>query len=451
MRTRVSSILRSSAVALVVLASGCSPPGEGTGTANLPPSDVVAILVIDDFDAPASEKTFDAHPEEDCVVTSMGAQVAGGHGAIEGDAPMNTSHGHLVFTEIQQELKNAGLARVAQGDTWWHSRGDYGAGQSWSREVDIWRAGTDGEPDILLVGVDTDQYLARDISSHIETLTNMMTMPAAPAPTPTSSPERVVRFVLNMSFQVVPCEFLKGSVEVGREALRLAHYLEITSQVSGLNELQADLNGFVGATEAELKEKLGPFGQKITDYISKPDNDVASSLTNSARAKKDPLLQFLGRANAEGNKRVIPVAAAGNGLGSTHERLPFPFAPAIWDSIVSVSAESPLSPGTSKLTADYSNDGEITQSGELKYLDPATGPWTLIGTSFAAPRLAVKEAFYLLNGEPVTCVGKPDSIPPLGYNGPPGTPYTWLNLTPQHAEGYCAQFGNHARPPSPAP
>jgi hypothetical protein len=156
---------------------------------------------------------------------------------------------------------------------------------------------------------------------------------------------------------------------------------------------------------------------------------------------------------------VVPVAAAGNGLGYVPAadpavqagdgevvkiRLDFPFAPAIWNSVVSVSATEadpafagPAVPG-SDLRTRYSNGGEVMLDGQYTY-----GTTSVHGTSFAAPRLAYLEALYLLGGGAVPC-GQP--VPPLGYSDMEGGSPQWDNLTVAAA---AAKVGCPGFPPVP--
>jgi len=128
-------------------------------------------------------------------------------------------------------------------------------------------------------------------------------------------------------------------------------------------------------------------------------------------------------------------------------RLDFPFAPAMWNSVVSVSA-LPLEDADGN-RAWYSNSGEVTFDG--RWTHTATG-MVLEGTSFAAPRLSHQEALYLLTGGPVQCV-TPAHVPPLGYTNIDAGIFTWQNLPLTTAvTSYCQAFTNQARPPGqPSP
>lgn len=422
MRTRFSPVLMLIAMVPMLSATSCNPQLSPPGPSGPEP---VAILVVDDFDVPSAGKTTHRPADQDCVVTSMGAQVAGGHGAtLASVVPPDTSHGHLVYAEIENELTAAGLRPLPSGDTWLKPPGQYGAGGA--AEFGIWRAAAQGTPNVIVVGVDTNQYLAQEISARVTTLTNTMRLPTG---------ARIVRYVVNLSFQILPCKFLTEATEVGPEALRLAYYLEVTEQVRELNGLKGSLDQLVGLPEDQLSGALAPYRQQVDDYLNQHASTVAQAVV-----RRNPLKDVL--STRSGQLQVIPVAASGNGIGEDHQPLPFPTAPAIWDSVVSVGAEDPDHPGQSNATASYSNSAEILQSGVLEYRDSRGRVWPIPGTSFAAPRLAVKEAFYLAAaGHSTSCPGSEfGSVPPLGYSGPPGPGYAWRNLTIQEARQYCTGF-----------
>ncbi len=111
------------------------------------------------------------------------------------------------------------------------------------------------------------------------------------------------------------------------------------------------------------------------------------------------------------------------------KQLPFPFAPGLWNPVVSTSA-SDEDPQT---RADYSNSGEVLLDGRT-----SAGTTNVHGTSFAAPRLSAQEAVYLFTGGETTCAS---NIPPLGYTNSDLGGQTWQNLeVAAAAAGYCPAF-----------
>ena len=112
--------------------------------------------------------------------------------------------------------------------------------------------------------------------------------------------------------------------------------------------------------------------------------------------------------------------------------LPFPFAPALWDFVVSASADAEPA-----ITARL-NSGEV----KLDAAGPALVPGSF-GTSFAAPRLSALEARYLAETGSVACGG----TPPLGYVDLSGSPVLnlsvaspWKNQGKATWPGICATF-----------
>jgi hypothetical protein len=124
----------------------------------------------------------------------------------------------------------------------------------------------------------------------------------------------------------------------------------------------------------------------------------------------DGCLGFLGRAGLTAGQQSIPIAAAGN------SKVPYPFAPALWDSVVSVSAADPdVAAG---IFPEYTNNGEIRMEGQYPFEQPKDpNGRRLTGTSYASPRLAAWAALYLLHGGQTPCDDDddPDPRPVLGY------------------------------------
>jgi hypothetical protein len=417
-------------------------------------SDAVAIVVIDDFKPPAETGDLSFPATGECVISSRGAQVAGGKGANGGTLTDGVSHGSLVSGEIDHELHSSGY--TAQNANF---LAQYGLDPSWNWVKRVGLYANTKKPaaaPILVVAVDTDDYLAATVSDHITKLVSNLTLPKFG-----EHIGPIDRFVLDMSFEVAPCDSIKGSIEVGPQRLRLARYLEMAKTVPDLAGLERQLTQMVGTSEPNLQSQLdatnGPAAQ-IDDALRRERNSIIQSVSAEGKSTFNQYLDSL--VHSTRKKKVIPVAAAGNGLGKGQPSLAFPFAPGIWNSVVSVSSEpdwsvNPDDPGTSEFgTAMYSNSGEVMLSGILPLQDLDTsepfftgrlnsvGPEDMVyGTSFAAARLSVQEAFYLLNDGSVDCAGNPHSVPPLGYHdSDPSAPYQWSNLTPLAATRYCTDF-----------
>jgi hypothetical protein len=107
----------------------------------------------------------------------------------------------------------------------------------------------------------------------------------------------------------------------------------------------------------------------------------------------------------------------------------FPFAPALWNPVGSVSV-SDVEP---QQRAFYSNGGEVIMDGNWM-----VGSAAVQGTSFAAPRLAVRHAFHLLTGGEPVCQGH---VPVLGYTNSELPGQSWNNLpVASAAAAHCRDF-----------
>lgn len=137
-------------------------------------------------------------------------------------------------------------------------------------------------------------------------------------------------------------------------------------------------------------------------------------------------------------QQFIPVAAAGNLPRNTMPD--YPYAPALWDSVVSISAVEALPGRSSSYTSNF---GEIAMRGlHPSAIDEHGEPRQ--GTSFAAPRFSVWAAMYLLTGGPSPCEEGDDHYPVLGYKKDNWNIQDWphdpnLSLM-EAAEFYCPGF-----------
>lgn len=108
--------------------------------------------------------------------------------------------------------------------------------------------------------------------------------------------------------------------------------------------------------------------------------------------------------------QFIPIAAAGNlelvDIAIHPEAKDFPYAPALWDSVLSVSAD------------DWTQWGQyVSKRAEVAIGGQYTSP--LEGSSFAAARVSVWAAIHLLLGGEAVCSSFPDIVPLLGYSTKP--------------------------------
>jgi hypothetical protein len=361
--------------------------------------------------APTKSKPRQELPTYKTCVIANGAQVSVKLGAGDGSVP---NHGDKVHKVVANELAARGYpsdgdvadpgpantAIVIVDDQFTTSATNFPVGGS----VTTWltRAESFGNRSILVIDVNITSYKPEDIVTNLTALTSYLL--------------GVRNFVFNLSFEYLPCAFFLDAAGnplpynpatwfeqfTASQYLQLLYAGEDAPEIDGLRQYLAS-PGSSGPDIAGLKTELDTHLQSYkTDVVGLKGEKLQSFLQN--RADGDPLAQFF---NAHGN--FVPVAAAGNGIVLTSDSdshvtarhpLPFPTAPAIFDTVVSTSASD---------GPTYSNAGAVKLSGLS-----ATGDQ---GTSFAAPRLSVREAIYLykLAGAPAC------SAQPLNYH--PG----WLN------------------------
>jgi len=259
-------------------------------------------------------------------------------------------------------------------------------------------------------------------------------------------------YVINMSFGIIPCEplgyydymdMLKEAVHDGslsglpgvQDMLEeLLHGLEILSPDEQRSELfSQDYTQFRMILEyANVSAQFPEFVSGISlaeEQIKLWEKFEAFPFRPRGSEIADPLYQWINNPGVGGDyATAISIASSGNS-----GPLPYPFAPAMWSAVLSVSA----------LNADYSNSGEITVSGthpteKMDSREPITG------TSFAAPRVSLVTAMYLLFGGDAKCSGYDgDSHPPMAYAP---TKDDWRNLEMREAAGlYCNEIESAVR------
>ena len=437
------------ALGILLLGSGCGGPAAATiapaapeaTEASAPEASAVipvgvnglgsvAVLVIDDFTIEVTNDTNlaqmvknagDKVGNGNCVYSldgqqvydSRGAQVYDSRGAESDDSKIleGIPHGEIVYDEIYKLIdQNFTFDR------------DETPPLSWMKRMKFWK--TPDEHEIALIAVDTDHYATDAVRDRTEQAINQI-----------GSTYGIQRFVINMSFVVLPC-----NPSAGKDAHALyQEYLQLIDKTPELNSLQASLDKLADRTTGKFLVS----DQEVTDtllydpsfgrvrlrsvYGSSAEDFKSSRFYN--QITNDPLGTWTKEVSQK-EQLIVSVAAAGN------EGLPFAFAPGIWDSVVSVSAS-----GDAGL-APFSNWGEVMLEGTTNYNGA-----DVYGTSYAAPILSFAEATYLYKGGDIKCTGI--GVPPLGYaaiNGP------WDNLqVPDASSRFCTDFATLAILPSPAP
>jgi hypothetical protein len=385
------------------------------------------VLVLDDFGLAPTDTPPEPTPNRslNCVYTGQSARNEVGSGGATGTSlPPGQTHGDAVFQVLGQALDRVATAAPDAPSISFPSVSP--------DHVRQWRS-TDAT--ILAVGVDVAGY---DTTRIVDELPRVMSAVT------TATGGRISRFVVNMSFLIYPCDvaaWFTGSGLADAPTL-LEAYSQMIDRVPELQDFATFLSGLTGSDEDRvhsLQAKI-PLSPWLT--IELFYNLIAQAKPSSAaltQLLKDPLNAWF----ADPDRReVIPVGAAGNGIrrfvgpGGTSApvRLDFPFAPALWDSVVSVSASA------NGDRAFYSNSGEIMLDGNAT-INVAAGTEAIDGTSFSAPRLSTLEALYLIHHDNNSCAG---STPPMGYVNSSGglNPLAWLNLPigPATSARYCPPF-----------
>jgi hypothetical protein len=368
----------------------------------------VATLVVDDFGL-GKDRTKPAGPDENCTI---GANDVGSNGAGDDLPPSLYAHGELVYRVLEDEMTtDLGSSPVASTTIPRPVPGPP------IESTTDWAYPINGKPySVRLVAVHVGKYRTEDVLAGIRTKMAELRK------------QGFDRFVLNLSFVVVPCDVV-GWLDNGDLNDLLATYDDMIDHDS-TGALKAGLAGFLdpsGRLDPVLV-RLGGFTTRIlqvpalaplrtylaesfyrtiniTEFTVKQGPASAVHEDRGWKTFSSELVQ----PGIDGAKlKVIPVGAAGNGVRYTDPQtgdlvrvgLPFPFAPALWDFVVSAGADA------EPKIADRLNDGEVALDGSGPKLVPDS-----FGTSFAAPRLSALETKYLADTGSVVCGG----VPPLGY------------------------------------
>jgi hypothetical protein len=427
-------------------------------------SDSVAILVVDDFTVELKAASNPAppaganDPKNNCVYTSegqqgfasSGAQGFASSGAFIPIIDQNNNpipHGQLVYNHVRNDL-NSHVGDQKPPIT----VNEFPIPSSdllWFQPIEQWKISNSKV--IYLVPVDTSNYETTAVKNRIEATVDVLSR----------APYSITRFVLNMSFVIMPCNlgYDSNGVVIETQTLLDGYHNMITStkEISALEQTLIELETRYQSDPSDpqvnqtVRNELlyGPvYGRVRIQYFH---NTVGSSIGGKeyTRFSSDELTIWLNSLLDKKNYKVISVAAAGN----SGEQYNFPFAPAIFDSVVSASAmgwdpdKTNFDPNTNYSTfttkTSYSNPGDVMLDGELNYTikNPADEEMHYFGTSFAAPELSFKEALHLLYGGDVRCINSQTkeilSQPPLGYSdGYEG----WNNLLIDSAIDRCPNF-----------
>lgn len=293
----------------------------------------VALVIVDDFTGAEVSPSRATYDDGDTCVINLEGQGYAVRGA-SGTSLEGVPHGTIILSQVEELVKNAGL----------------------SEKIQIVR--------VDLASVNSDEVIA-SIQAEIAKLTD------------------IDFFVVNMSFVMIPCENVQEIVDIG----------------TSLRASRDDQT-----YRATYDQARAVFETDVRTSLDAEYSISAETMTSSAAEAtvySNPVLEYVATAGAQ----TIFIASAGN-FG-----LDYSFLPGAYPQVVSVSAsngfgyessapwnasnDSPLlslnSFSRASAATRVSNYGEVMLPGE--YAHPEHG--TIIGTSFAAPRLSVAVASYL--------------------------------------------------------
>ncbi len=406
-------------------------------TPTCPPNNDVAILIVDDFATPVPS----CEPPDSlrCVVQKHGIQDCDNN-----DNDNDYCRWKYLTSKMGEDLKDENCLFTPSGQAYFAGSGAaYFAGSGAQKgmlsspvahgelvyaQLEQLRQKDNNNPQIQLFRVPAPGYTTEAITKTLDTALYEL------------QKKCYRRFVLNMSFVILPCDVMFMSVSEYTDALRKSPYKDIESQLAGLTDEQK-------LAQFRFGHAFGQF-RLYMSYMAEQEVKAEQKVMS---CQNDPLCRYLNLKASSG--QVISVGAAGN------VTVTFPYAPAVWPMVVSVSA------GPTDKREYYSSAGEVQMQGQLSspitlstgtrlniftLFDPqrsitATAN-SLYGTSFAAPELSYQEALYLLKGGPVPCNGNQGKTsPPLKYVPTP-TAGAYLNLPlDKAAYNWCAGF------PTPTP
>jgi hypothetical protein len=464
-------------VLILVGAAAVRPPLNNGSVVGLEASNTTAILVIDAFEPLPG---FTPPPIEDqvdknCLVdpTGHGGWISGAGGWISGaggwisgaggwisgaggwisgasQLPILDPHGRLVYNEMEALIRQGGglLTEFHIGSTLADTTTP---NSDWLRDVGRWNMGA-GQGDIMLVALDTDEYTSDVIADRIQESVGLLNRQFG-----------ITRFVLNMSFAVVPCsdvltseqyqEFLDTESPEFQTEFKAAMEALVATRVG--SPLPESVAKFLSSREAEqfrlglLAKRWGQFdkcypvrdgdskSQSAQSDVKRQNGLPADMICVAVQPANEPIAQaILKLENAEAQASpfsIIAIAASGN-RGDVYS-----FAPGFWPDVVSVSAFYETPEFCSGFPLPRSNKGEVQMYGMYDCLP---------GTSFAAPRLSLEAGIYLLRSGSISCAGlEAESSPPLSYlhgkdgSGNPTFDYLFNDLSRVDASvTYCDDF-----------
>lgn len=253
------------------------------------------------------------------------------------------------------------------------------------------------------------------------------------------------RFVINMSFGLIPCNDASSGFSfndfAGMRAARLNDltpsklnqnfsfdldgrtFEDLPDDLNGVNEVQVQnrpvvyqdygLIQYLAEEVVDGTSQRGPGGQLLKELLSSPETFKDSDEPEMAALRT--LLQGYLTQSASGDMLVIPVAASGNYADFVTPDAPL--SPAGLPEVIAVGAT--LGEGGGKW--EYSQAAHLLAPGA--WYDYSTKTSFVAGTSFAAPMVSMIGALYLTYPDACTFDGTHPPILNLSYDNDKIKPY----------------------------
>ena len=367
----------------------------------------VYVLIVDEFDS-TIEPSAD-NENENCIIDPSGSAFLDGSGTafLDGSGTAFLDGSGTAFLDGSGTSVEQRLVSLTHGEI--------------VREVFEASVGADF-PLENIINVDLDDYETTHAAERIaETIDEL-----GPA-----------FYIVNMSFSIVPCDFVEtpedyidlfengdfSRLEAIFNAMindALGNEDEIVDDDPILDYINTSCEKRVTVPQLQLPilEKPveaiaaeAPVAQMEGVEVDLPPREEGHLPSGDVIELTSP--EFCGRVQANGKSSsnpkkggVIFVAAAGNGsltfTDTQHDNIRFPFAPAIWEDVISISASivigadgEPREPNHPFSTFGY-EIAPYSNYGAIKMPTPYQG---LGGTSFAAPRYSALLAMLLTPGD----------------------------------------------------
>ena len=369
-----------------------------------------------------------------CIFTPDGSGFTSRGGG--GGVPYGEPHGNFVYSTITDTLASVGAFKaIGTADVYLLILDQFSlSGEpNSSEEIESWQL---GDTFIHLVKVDIGSF---------ETATAAAKLENTIAKYKTTSSDR---FVINMSWIIQPChesalesvdkyiasicltpgeaieDLEKFKREIGELADRIDTEICQDTTINFLNkdlpmpdvyfQIQTEIMNAFLFNDPELLNRYPPW---TTSLVGQSEDPLVQSFICLGASEPPDYCSETMKGDTFSVK-PISIGAAGNSPNTG-----FPFMPALWDEVISVSASA------GNQLAPYSNLGEVMMDGEHL---------AARGTSFAAPKLSVYAAIYLAQED----ASNPCSDPPAGKDISPPLGYDAFEnmLLKDAAAKYCSSF-----------